>query len=48
MAATEAEWWVTAVDAGMSRHHLGAYGRALARLDPAARRAVEGSLRPRR
>jgi hypothetical protein len=43
-AATEAVWWVTAVDAAMSRHHPGAYGRALAHLDPAARRAVEGSL----
>jgi len=43
-AATEAVWWITTVDAAMSRHHPGAYGRALARLDPAARRAVEGSL----
>ena len=43
-AATEAVWWVTAVDAALCRHHPGAYGRALARLDPAARRAVEGSL----
>jgi hypothetical protein len=43
-AATEAVWWVTAVDAAMSRRHPGAHGRALAALDPAARRAVEGSL----
>ena len=43
-AATEAVWWVTAVDAAMSRRHPGAYRRALAALDPAARRAVEGSL----
>jgi hypothetical protein len=43
-AATEAVWWATAVDAAMSRRHPGAYGRALAALDPAARRAVEGSL----
>ena len=40
-AATEAMWWVTAVDAAMARHHPAAYGRALAGLDPAARRAVE-------
>jgi hypothetical protein len=43
-AATEAVWWITTVDAAMSRQHPGAYGRALAHLDPAARRAVEGSL----
>jgi hypothetical protein len=43
-AATEAVWWVTAVDAAMSRRHPGAYRRALAALDPAARRSVEGSL----
>ena len=43
-AATEAAWWVTVVDAAMTRHHPDAYGRALAALDPAARRAVEGSL----
>jgi hypothetical protein len=42
-AATEAVWWVTAVDAAMSRRHPGAYRRALVALDPAARRAVEGS-----
>jgi maleylpyruvate isomerase len=39
-AATEAVWWVTLVDAAMTRCHPGAYGTAL---DPAARRAVEGS-----
>jgi hypothetical protein len=43
-AATEAVWWVTTVDAAMTRHHPSAYGRALAGLDPAARRAVEGVL----
>jgi hypothetical protein len=42
-AATEAVWWVTLVDAAMTRCHPGAYGTALAALDPAARRAVEGS-----
>jgi hypothetical protein len=43
-SATEAVWWVTAVDAAMSRHHPGAHGRALAALNPAARRAIEGSI----
>jgi hypothetical protein len=43
-AATEAAWWVTVVDAAMTRHHPDAYARALADLDPAARKAVEGSL----
>ena len=43
-AATEAVWWFTAVDAAMNRRHPGEYRRALAALDPAARRAVEGSL----
>lgn len=43
-AATEAAWWVTVVDAAMTRHHPAAYGRALAALDPAARKAIEGSL----
>jgi hypothetical protein len=43
-AATEAVWWVTVVDAAMNRHHPGPYRSALAALDPAARRAVEGSL----
>lgn len=43
-AATEAVWWVTLVDAALARQHPGAYGRALAALDPAARRTVEGSL----
>jgi len=42
-AATEAVWWVTLADAAMIRGHPGAYGAALAALDPAARRAVEGS-----
>jgi hypothetical protein len=42
-AATEAVWWVTIVDAAMTRHHPRAYGGALAALDPAARRAVERS-----
>jgi hypothetical protein len=43
-AGTEAVWWIIAVDAAMSRRHPGEYRRALASLDPAARRAVEGSL----
>jgi hypothetical protein len=43
-AATEAVWWVTVVDAAMTRRHPAAYGRALAALDPAERRAIEGSL----
>lgn len=43
-AATEAVWWITAVDAAMNRRHPGEYRRALAALDPAARRAIEGSL----
>lgn len=43
-AATEAAWWVTVVDAAMTRHHPAAYRRALTALDPAARKAVEGSL----
>ena len=42
-AATEAVWWVTLADAAMTRCHPRAYGTALAALDPAARRAVEGS-----
>jgi hypothetical protein len=42
-AATEAVWWVTLADAAMIRSHPGAYGTAVAALDPAARRAVEGS-----
>src|ERR1700733_4076849 len=42
-AATEAVWWITTVDAAMGRQHPGAYRRALAHLDPAASRAVEGS-----
>jgi hypothetical protein len=43
-AATEAVWWITAVDAAVTRHHPQAYGRALAALDPAARRAIERSI----
>jgi hypothetical protein len=42
-AATEAVWWVTLADAAVSRCHPRAYSTALAALDPAARRAVEGS-----
>jgi hypothetical protein len=42
-AAAEAVWWVTAVDAAMVRHHPAEYRRALASLDPVARRAVERS-----
>ena len=43
-AATEAAWWATVVHAALTRRHPAAYGQALAALDPAARRAVEGSL----
>lgn len=43
-AATEAVWWITTADAALNRRHPGPYGRALASLDPAARRAVERSL----
>ena len=43
-AATEAVWWITAVDAAMTRHHPRAYDRALATLDPAARKATQRSL----
>ena len=41
-ATCEAAWWVTVVDAAMTRHHPDVYGRALTDLDPAARRAVAG------
>lgn len=34
-AATEAVWWITAVDAAMTRHHPQVYRRDLAALDPA-------------
>ena len=43
-AATEAVWWVTVVDAAITRHCPAAYRGALAALDPAARRAVERSV----
>src|SRR5579859_3582786 len=43
-AATEAAWWITVVSTAMTRHHPAAYGHALAALDPAQRRAIEGSL----
>jgi hypothetical protein len=43
-AATEAVWWVTVVDAAITRHYPAAHRGALAVLDPAARRAVERSL----
>jgi hypothetical protein len=43
-AATEAAWWVTVVDTAIARHHPAAYSRTLAALDPATRRAVQGSL----
>jgi hypothetical protein len=43
-AATEAVWWITAVDVAMTRHHPQAYGRALSAVDPAARRAIERSI----
>jgi anti-anti-sigma factor len=40
---SEAVWWVTIVDATMIRYHPGAYDHALAALDPAERRAAEGT-----
>jgi uncharacterized protein DUF6542 len=40
---SEAVWWVTIVDASMIRYHREAYDHALAALDPAARRAAEGT-----
>jgi hypothetical protein len=40
---SKAVWWVTIVDATMIRYHLRAYDHALAALDPAARRAAEGT-----
>jgi len=40
---SEAVWWVTMVDATMVRYHVAAYDRALAVLDPAARRVMEGT-----
>jgi len=43
-AAAEAVWWVTVVDAAITRHCPAAYRSALAALDPAARRAVERSV----
>ncbi len=43
-AATEALWWITTADAALNRDHPAPCSRALAALDPAARRAVERSL----
>ena len=43
-AATEAAWWITVLNAALTRHHPVAYGHALAALDPAQRRAIEGAL----
>ena len=43
-AATETAWWITIVNTAMTRHHPAAYSHALATLDPAQRRAIEGSL----
>ena len=43
-AAIEAVWWVTVVDAAITRHCPAAYRGALTALDPAARRAVERSV----
>jgi hypothetical protein len=40
---SEAVWWITIVDATMIRYHRDVYDRALAGLDPAARRATEGT-----
>jgi hypothetical protein len=43
-AVSEAVWWVTVVDAALIRHGAHAYEHALARLDPASRRAMENTL----
>jgi hypothetical protein len=40
---SEAVWWVTMVDATVVRYHPATYDRALARVDPAARRVIEGT-----
>jgi hypothetical protein len=40
---SEAVWWVTIVDATIVRYHVAVYDHALAGLDPAARRAMEGT-----
>ena len=40
---SEAVWWVTIVDATIVRYHAAVYDHALAGLDPAARRAMEGT-----
>ena len=40
---SEAVWWVTIVDATVIRCHGAARDQALARLDPAARKATEGT-----
>ena len=40
---SEAVWWVTIVDATMVRYHVTAYDQALAVLDPAVRRVMEGT-----
>jgi hypothetical protein len=40
---SEAVWWVTLVDATMIRYHHDAYDHALAGLDPAERKATEGT-----
>ncbi len=41
MIVTEAVWWVTLVDATLMRYHEAAYGRLLARLSDADRKATE-------
>ena len=41
---SEAVWWVTMVDATVVRYHPDAYDKVLAALDPAKRRAAEGTL----
>jgi hypothetical protein len=40
---SEAVWWVTLVDGTMIRYHHDAYDHALAGLDPADRKATEGT-----
>ena len=41
---SEAEWWVTIVDATLVRHHLDAHDQVMADQTPAKRQLVEGTL----
>jgi len=41
---SEAVWWVTIVDATLVRYHPEVYDKVLARMPPAERRTIEGTL----